>query len=232
METKMAVTSTSTMTSASAYAGTSAADKASNKYLSDMNTFLTMLTSQLQNQDPLSPMDSTEFTNQLVMFSQVEQTIQTNSNLEDLNDMTFSSMNMSAVGYIGKTIQAEGSTFSLEDSKAKFAYLLSDDAESVGIAIQNEDGETVKTIIGEIKAGNHEYEWDGTDNDGNVLEDGTYSFSVTPISGEEGVEIDVYSTIFGKVDGVASDTSTGSMYASIGDSVVSISNILTVRDGI
>lgn len=228
----MAVTSTSTMASASSYAGSTASEQASNKYLSDMNTFLTMLTSQLQNQDPLSPMDSTEFTNQLVMFSQVEQTIQTNSNLEDLNTMMMSSMSMSSVNYIGKTIQAEGSTFTLEDSKAKFSYLLSDDAESVGIAILDENGDTVKTIIGEITAGNHEYEWDGTDNDGNVLEDGTYSFSVTPISGEEDVEIEVYTTIFGKVDGIASDASTGTVYASVGDSIVDVNNILTVRDGI
>src|SRR5215468_478605 len=70
----------------------------------NFNTFLTLLTSQLQNQDPLSPMDSTQFTQQLVMFSQVEQQINTNDNLQSLIALNLSQNANSAVNYIGRSV--------------------------------------------------------------------------------------------------------------------------------
>lgn len=227
-----AVSNTATMSAASEYAGNTNAEKSNNKFMNDMNTFLTMLTTQLKNQDPLSPMDSTEFTNQLVQFAGVEQSIHTNENLESLNGMTKTSMNMSAVGYIGKTIQAEGNRFNLKGGEAKFSYLLSGDADTNGLAIKDADGKLVKTIIGETTKGNHEYVWDGTDNDGNKVDDGVYTFSATPISGDEETKVNVYSTVFGEVDGVATDQSTDTMYLSMGDVVVQMGQILTVREGI
>ncbi|MCP4395199.1 MAG: flagellar hook assembly protein FlgD [Alphaproteobacteria bacterium] len=228
----MAVGATGTMASSADFAGSTSSEQSKNKFSSDMNTFLTMLTTQLKNQDPLSPMDSTEFTNQLVMFSGVEQAIHTNENLESLNYMTLDSMNMAAIGYIGKTIQAEGNVFTLKDSKAKFSYLLSAGAETNGIAIKDADGKLVKTVIGETTKGNHEFVWDGTDNDGNQLEDGTYSFSATPISSDENIKVEVYSTVFGEVTGVASDKATGDMYLSMEDTIVQLGRVLTVRNGI
>ena len=75
-----------------------------NKLAKDLNSFLTLLTSQLKNQDPLSPMDSSEFTNQLVEFAQVEQQISMNDNLTNLIGLTNQSIVTSAVSYIGKTI--------------------------------------------------------------------------------------------------------------------------------
>ena len=89
-------------------AATDAATKAASsktKLSSDLNSFLTLLTSQLKNQDPLSPMDSTQFTNQLVQFSQVEQQININSNLSSLIGLTQQNIASNVVNYIGKTIE-------------------------------------------------------------------------------------------------------------------------------
>src|ERR1700744_3366520 len=92
------------------------------KLSSDLNSFLTLLTSQLQNQDPLSPMDSTQFTNQLVQFSQVEQQININSNLASLISLTQQSIASNAVNYIGKTIEGPSNNAPLTDGELKASY--------------------------------------------------------------------------------------------------------------
>src|ERR1044071_9903433 len=81
----------------------------SNKLAKDLDSFLLLLTSQLKNQDPLSPMDSTEFTNQLTQFAQVEQQINLNASLNNLIGLTQQSIVSNAVNYIGKTIEGESS---------------------------------------------------------------------------------------------------------------------------
>src|SRR5436305_5092852 len=91
----------------------------------DLNSFLTLLTSQLKNQDPLSPMDSTQFTNQLVQFSQVEQQININSNLSNLIGLTQQSIAGNVVNYIGKTIEGPSSQAPLSNGHMKASYNLS-----------------------------------------------------------------------------------------------------------
>ena len=80
----------------------------------DMNTFLTLLTTQLKYQDPMDPMDTAEFTNQLVQYSSVEQAIQTNSKLDNLLTLTVSNLGAQAISYIGKTAQVLGDVMPLE----------------------------------------------------------------------------------------------------------------------
>ncbi|HZZ11369.1 MAG TPA: flagellar hook capping FlgD N-terminal domain-containing protein, partial [Paraburkholderia sp.] len=77
---------------------------ASQQLAGNFDTFLTLLTTQLQNQDPLSPMDSTQFTQQLVAFSGVEQQINTNNNLQSLIALNQSQQAASAVSYIGHSV--------------------------------------------------------------------------------------------------------------------------------
>ncbi len=126
-------------------ANNSATTKASQTLSADMNTFLTLLTTQLKYQDPLDPMDTAEFTNQLVQYSSVEQAIQTNEKLDNLLSLNIANLGAQAVSYIGKTAQVLGDVMPLEDGKAKATYTLNKDVSSATITIKTLNGEVVYT---------------------------------------------------------------------------------------
>ena len=144
----------------------SSSQQASNQLSADMNTFLTLLTTQLKYQDPLDPMDTAEFTNQLVQYSSVEQAIQTNSKLETLLNLNMSNLGAQAVSYIGKIAQVLGDVMPLEDGHAKATYTLDKNVESAVIMVKDLDGNVVYSEQGKIVAGTHDFEWDGKDSDG------------------------------------------------------------------
>ena len=100
----------------------SAASKA--KLDEDLNKFLSLLVTQLQNQDPLDPMDATEFTSQLVQFASVEQQIFQNSNLEKLLQLQETNQVSNLVDLIGNTVEAESRRMPLENGKAQFTYTI------------------------------------------------------------------------------------------------------------
>ncbi len=195
----------------------------------DMNTFLTLLTTQLKYQDPMDPMDTAEFTNQLVQYSSVEQAIQTNSKLDTLLTLTVSNLGAQAISYIGKTAQVLGDVMPLEGGKAKATYTLSKDVLSTTISVKDMSGKVVYTTEGNITAGTHDFVWDGKDNNGNQLEDAAYQIIVSPKVGNGDASASVTTTIFGRVSGVASDEN--GVYIGLGDAVTaSLSDILTMRD--
>lgn len=196
-----------------------------NTLAKDMNTFLTLLTTQLKNQDPLSPMDSTEFTNQLVQFAQVEQQISQNEKLDNLVNLGVSSQAGMAVQYIGYNVEAESNKLPLQNGSGRFAYGLTSEAKSVGIILTDATGKTAFTAAGEITAGVHEFKWDGKDKDGNQLEDGTYTISVTALD-KDGASIDTWTTVFGTVDGVT--TQDGEAVLAMGNVGVLLSSVLSV----
>lgn len=173
-----------------------------NKLAKDLNTFLSLLTSQLKHQDPLSPMDSTEFTQQLVQFAQVEQQMSQNDKLDKLVEAHNAGLAATAVSYIGNYVEAEGNQVPLQDGKGRFAYGVSEAAKQVGILIKDHTGRVVRAVEGETTAGVHDFRWDGKDDEGNQLPDGTYSLALTA-TGKEG-SVDTWTTIFGKVTGVTS----------------------------
>src|SRR5258706_3924220 len=113
----------------------SAAQRAQKQLSTNFNTFLTLLTTQLKNQDPLSPMDSNQFTQQLVQFSQVEQQIDSNKNLESLISLTKTQTTTNAVSYLGKTLTITDGTAALQNGAAKWAYSLPSDAASTKLMI-------------------------------------------------------------------------------------------------
>ena len=146
-----------------------AADKAAGGLADNFETFLSLLTTQLQNQDPLDPMESGEFTNQLVAFSGVEQSIKQNKNLENLATLTaFNGIN-SAVGFIGKDIIAEQSEVNLENGQATWLYELANKSVDTKLVIRDEAGKVVHQEPGNLDAGAHDFVWDGTDVNGNVM---------------------------------------------------------------
>lgn len=210
-------------------AGAATTNSSSQTLSADMNTFLTLLTTQLKYQDPMDPMDTAEFTNQLVQYSSVEQAIQTNSKLDNLLTLTISNLGAQAVSYIGKTAQVLGDVMPLEGGKAKATYTLSKDALSTTISVKDMSGKVVYTENGNITAGTHEFMWDGKDSNGNQLEDGAYQIVVSPKVANGETAVGVTTTIFGKVTGVANDESD--VYIGLGDAVTAkLGDILTMRD--
>jgi len=212
-------------------AATDAATKVANsktKLSSDLNSFLTLLTSQLKNQDPLSPMDSTQFTNQLVQFSQVEQQIGINSNLTSLIGLTQQNIASNVVNYIGKTIEGPSNQAPLINGALRASYNFESKAASVNIAVKNAAGDIVFSKSGNIEAGVHEFTWDGKDSNGIRQKDGTYNLEVTALAAD-GSTINTSTTVFGKVTGVTSVNGTTTLL--LGNIGIPVTSVLAVTDG-
>lgn len=159
--------------------GASQATKDKAKFGEDFNSFLTLLTTQLKYQDPTSPMDSTQFTQQLVQFTSVEQQVKQNVNLEAMLAAQQTMQVASAANYIGKTVEAGGTSIVLRDGQAPIEYSLDRLAREVSIVIKDSEGTEVRKLVGNTGSGSQRIVWDGRTNGGTRVPDGTYSFSVT-----------------------------------------------------
>lgn len=177
------------------------ASAAASSLADTFDTFLALLTTQLKNQDPLDPMESSEFTSQLVQFSGVEQSINTNKKLEQLVQLQTSNQLNSAVAFIGKTVEVISDLLLLKDGAGKISYGLDRNAADTIISIVDPSGRVVRTVQGETAAGRHEFEWDGRDANGVELSDDVYSFSVIATDGDNET-IDTIAASFGIVTGV------------------------------
>lgn len=200
----------------------SATAKSEASLADSFDTFLTLLTTQLRYQDPLEPMDSTEFTNQLVQFTEVEQSIRSNKQLEQLIGLQGANQSVASLGYIGNVIEAEGSEMPLVDGSAEMTYTLPENAKSANVLILNGAGQLVRTIEGETGAGKHTVTWDGTMSDGTQLEDGVYHIAVSAHNADNNT-LDVNTGIKGVVTGTQSDD-TGT-YLSIGPVLVGLDKV-------
>jgi flagellar basal-body rod modification protein FlgD len=142
--------------------------------------FLKLLVTQLQNQDPMNPTDSTEFVAQLAQFSSLEQMSNVNDNLKVVQLFEQSINNAQAVNFVGKTVKASGSMFELGTGEThEIQYQLGEDADAVYVSIYNSSGEIVKKIeMDQMTAGSQSVVWDGKDENGNAAPAGTYSFSL------------------------------------------------------
>ena len=145
--------------------------------------FMNLLVAQLQNQDPLNPMDSTAFTSQLAEFSSLEQLSNVNENLEYLKMYQSSINNAQAVSFIGKNIDAVGDSIQLESGEnEEIHFELNQDSSSVFINVYNNSGGLVKIIEnGLMGKGKQSVEWDGRDNGGNILPEGIYKYEVMAV---------------------------------------------------
>ncbi len=149
--------------------------------------FLKLFVAQLQNQDPLNPMDGTQFVTQLAQMTQVEQAYNTNTNLQSIIASLSDNTYMSSVSFIGKTVTAPGSQITLtEGSQPILNYSLSQAASQVEIDIKDASGNVVRTLTqGQTAAGSQTISWDGRDANSNALPAGSYTFTVkgTDVSG-------------------------------------------------
>ena len=165
------------------------------------DTFLALLTTQLKNQDPLDPMQSEEFTQQLVQFSGVEQAIATNKKLDQLLDLQAANQLDNAVSYVGKTVEFVSDQMVLENGQAEFSYGLDGNAAMTTISIVDGTGRVVRTINGETATGRHTFVWDGLDGNGAVVPDGVYNFNVKAVTADD-TTIDTVTAATGKVTGI------------------------------
>lgn len=193
----------------------------------DFDAFLTLLTTQLQNQDPLEPMDSSEFTNQLVAFAGVEQSISSNDKLDDLIALQGGSRAATAVAHLGKEIEAEGDQLALQDGAAGFAYTLDGSAETATIEIANAQGALVRSLQVEGGVGRHEGVWDGLDNNGNAVPDGPYSLTLSAVDENNGT-VQGRTSTFGQVTGFE-QTAEG-IFLNMGDISVALDKVQSVRE--
>ena len=168
-----------TVTPASSNTPSTATQPDAMKQLSgNFSTFLTLLTTQLKNQDPTSPMDSNQFTQQLLMYSQVEQHIGINDNLKTLISHGTSNAAAMTAGYLGKKVSVINGNASLTGGTATWTYNLAGAAATTQLTVTDSHGKAVYTGAGKTPAGNSTFTWDGKDNNGNQLADGTYTLTV------------------------------------------------------
>lgn len=191
----------------------------------NFDTFLQLLTTQLKNQNPLDPLDTNQFTQQLVQFSGVEQQLKTNDFLSSLVSANATTTNSNAVGYIGKTVTASGTRSELVNGKAQWQFNVKD-ASTVTVNIKDAKGNSVYVEKGTMQAGTGTFTWDGLDSQGNVMPPGTYSISMQAVD-PEGKSVNVSTETTGIVTGV--DFTGTEPVLLVGQARLNISGVTSVK---
>jgi flagellar basal-body rod modification protein FlgD len=198
------------VTATSAAATAAAAGVASSRVglADDFDSFLQLLTAQLKAQDPLSPLDANQFTEQLVQFSGVEQAIKTNEALGQLVALIRGDQLARSLDYLGAEVVAASQTLRLGSTgstgSAQASYLLAQSAAQLRIDIYDGAGRLVASQAGPAAAGSHAIAWDGRAPNGARLPAGDYRFEVVA-SDAAGQRLPVATNIRGQVDGVEID---------------------------
>jgi flagellar basal-body rod modification protein FlgD len=213
-------TSSAASSSAIAQTGTAALAGLSTNF----STFLTMLMTQLKNQDPTSPLDSSQFTTQLVQFSSVEQQINTNTNLTSLIALTQASQVEQSSSMLGKTATVTSAKLALQDSTSKINFN-TPTAEPVTISVFNAAGAQIQGATLTTAAGTNSWKWDGKDASGVTQPDGAYTVTVTAV-GVPAATAKVPFTVTGTVTGVQNNS--GVVDLQMGGLLVPFSSIQSV----
>ena len=166
---------------------------------SNFQTFLTLLTTQLQNQNPLDPLDTNQFTAQLVQFAQVEQQLKANDQLTSLVALQKTAQSTQALNFVGSTVAVDGSTVAFNGS-ATWNLNAAKDANAT-ITISNSAGQEVYNGGYSLKSGNASFVWDGKGNDGTQWPAGNYKMTVSA-KDSQGQPVTVSTEIQGVVDSV------------------------------
>lgn len=208
--------------------GQSEINKVSAKQQITRDDFLKLLISQLQNQDPLKPLDNQEFASQLATFNSLEQLIGVNEKLETLQTKLFQSSQFSATALIGRQITTDGNQIVLAQGEGSaIRYQLSGDAARVTMNILNSQGGLVRTVeLGNQKGGDQNVQWDGKDSGGKSVPSGIYSFEINASDA-----LDKKVTVTGRVQGVVSGVSLDGTepILEIGNVKVPLSKVTAIR---
>jgi flagellar basal-body rod modification protein FlgD len=188
------------------------------KFASDYDAFLKLLTTQLKNQDPLSPLDATQFVTQLSQFAMVEQAILTNQRLDALLQSSRNAVLSADIGLIGHRVEVPGKTIDLAGGRAEFGYSMSRDAESAAVSIRDSAGNLVRNLALDPKLGSHNVIWDGLDDAGSPVAEGDYKLEFS-VFDADGKPIPVTGYIAAKVERVELDPSGSMLLLSNGERV-------------
>lgn len=191
----------------------------------NFDTFLQILTTQLRNQNPLDPLDTNQFTQQLVQFSGVEQQLKTNQFLEAMMTSTQNANNSQAVSYIGKVVTASGAKTELVDGEAVW-HFATDKAAEITATVRDTNGNVVFVKTGKVAQGESVFKWDGIGNDGRSRPNGSYSVTIEGRD-SDGKLVNVATQMTGEVTGV--DFSGSEPVLVVGGARVNLSSVMSVR---
>ena len=220
------INTTQTQQSAAAQAAANA-DPGRTSLAQNFDMFLTLLTAQMKNQDPTSPMDSTQFMSQLVQMTGVEQQLAGNDLLKQLVANTGANVS-NAVDLIGKQVRAASADANLSNGQAKWSYSLDASAADVKIEVLDSNGVSVRTVAGsasDMTAGEHSFTWDGKDMLGNTQPSGTYTLRVTAVDGG-GSKINSTTYVEGPVTAI--ELQNGQSVITINGGKVPVSSVIGV----
>ena len=184
--------------------------------------FLKLLLAQLQNQDPLNPVDNTQMISQLAQFSQLEQTKQMTDALNTFIQQQTTANATNLVSLIGRQVTASGSSLSLTPgTPTPLAYQLAGNASKVTVQVTNSSGIPVRTYaVVNQAAGNRSITWDGKDDNGNLLPAGNYSFTVSA-SAADGTPVAANTVTAGTVVGIVLNNNTPMVVLNSGQTIAS-----------
>ncbi len=218
---------TSALTSAATTAQAAAGAKNSRTQIAkNFDQFLLLLTTQLKNQNPLDPLDTNQFTQQLVQFASVEQQLQTNDTLSSLLQSTQSANATNALGFVGAEITASGATAALRSGSAQWQLNAPRAAAQATISIVDKNGNVVFTDNRSLQAGAQNYNWNGRTSTGTLAPEGDYTIGITARDAT-GQGMTVKTEIVGLVDGV--DLTGATPVLTVGSVRVPIANVKSIR---
>jgi flagellar basal-body rod modification protein FlgD len=191
----------------------------------NFDTFLQLLTTQLKNQNPLDPLDTNQFTQQLVQFAQVEQQMSTNTSLNTLISLQQTAQTTAALSFVGATVTVDGNTAKLADNQATWRFTGASPSTAT-VTISSATGQTAYTGTFAISAGAQEFVWDGRGNDGATWPPGDYKIAIAA-KDANGQSVAVSTEVAGVVDGV--DLSQNPPVVSIGNQTFPLDKIKQVR---
>ncbi len=210
-------------------AGTPATAARRDLFAGDFQSFLKLLTTQLEQQDPLSPMNAEKFTQQLVQFTTVEQALRANERLDTLIDTIRAGQVLSAAAYVGREVELAGDEIFLPAAgDARFGYLLPREAASVQLVVRDVSGRVVHEEMLDGSPGRHLVSWDGRDDAGRRLEPGRYRLELAAKDGA-GVPVEVELRTVGTVQSVRFDD--GELLLVVDGTPHPLSTVLAISPG-
>ena len=210
-------------------AGSAAAGNAARTSVSDtFDTFLTLLTTQLQYQDPVDPLNTDEFTNQLVQFSQVEQQIASNDKLDALLGQAGFNQISFAASLTGKAAEFRGSELSFDGATAlAFGYQMPAGADGATVHIRDARGALIYSAVADTSVGRHAFTWSGETLHGSSAPAGAYNIQVSA-QDADGEPVTVETSVTRMVTGV--DLSGSGILVETADGAFDMNDIIAIRD--
>ena len=207
---------------AGATATASAAAASNTRLAGDFNTFLTLLTTQLQNQSPTDPLDANQMTNQLVQFASVEQQIAMNQNLERLITLQQAAQLTASAPLVGRRVEVEADQVPLQNGRGEVRLPAAGAARFAEITIADGNGRTLRQQVVALGSAASSWNWDGRDIGGRALADGAYRVSVTG-RGANGEAVALPFTVAGTVTGA--EQRSGGLSLSVGGLAVGFDRV-------